>query len=260
MSYANLLLEISEHIATVTINRPEAMNSLSVPTLEELEQVLEALEKDPEVKVILITGAGEKAFVAGGDIKALSTMGATAARAFALLAHRILHRIEQGPKPVIAVINGYALGGGCELAMACDIRLANERAKFSQPEVNIGIIPGWGGTQRLPRLVGKGRALEMLYTGEMIDAQEAWRIGLVNKVVPAEKLMDEARALAAKICAKGQVSIRLAREAVQQGMEIDLQRANLLEADLFALCFDTADQKEGTLAFLEKRPATFTDA
>ena len=158
---------------------------------------------------------------------------------------------------MIAVLNGYTLGGGCELAMACDLRLASDKAKLGQPEVNIGIIPGWGGTQRLPRLVGKGRALEMLFTGEMIDAQEAWRIGLVNRVVPAGDLMAEARGLARKICAKGEISLRLLKEAVHQGMEFDLQRANLFEADLFALCFDTADQKEGMRAFLEKRPAEF---
>jgi len=260
MSYVNLLLEISEQIATVTVNRPQAMNALTVPTLEELEQVFIALENDPEVRVILVTGAGEKAFVAGGDISYLANLGAMEARNLALLAHRILQRIEHCSKPVIAVLNGYTLGGGCELALACDLRLASDKARLGQPEVNIGIIPGWGGTQRLPRLVGKGRALEMLLTGEMIDAQEAWRIGLVNKVYPAETLMNEARALARKICSKGAVSIRITKEAVHQGLEIDLQRANLLEADLFALCFDTADQKEGMRAFLEKRPAKFGGA
>jgi len=260
MTYENLLVETSEQIATVTVNRPQAMNSLSAPTLDELEAALGALEGDPGVRVILITGAGEKAFVAGGDITAFPTMGASAAHAFTLRSQRVLEGIERGTKPVIAVVNGYALGGGCELAMACDLRLASATARFGQPEVNLGIIPGWGGTQRLPRLVGKGRALAMLYTGEMIDAQEAWRIGLVNEVHPPEALMPAARALARKICAKGQTSIRLIREAVQQGMEMDLQRANRFEADLFALCFDTADQKEGARAFLEKRPPRFQGA
>lgn len=260
MPQADLLIEISQQIATVTVNRPQAMNSLTVPTLEELERTLAAVEADPAVRVVLITGAGEKAFVAGGDIGALSTMGPSAARAFAQLAHRILERIEGSSKPVIAVVNGYALGGGCELALACDLRLASATARFGQPEVNIGIIPGWGGTQRLPRLVGKGRALSMLLTGEMIDAQEAWRIGLVNEVHPPEALRAAARALALKICAKGPTSIRLVKEAVRQGMEMDLARANAFEADLFALCFDTADQKEGTRAFLEKRPPRFGGA
>jgi len=254
----NLLLDISEQIATVTINRPQAMNALTVPTLEELEQVFIALEQDPGVRVILVTGAGEKAFVAGGDISSLADLGVREARELALLAQRILQRIEQCGKPVIAVLNGYTLGGGCELALACDLRLASEKARIGQPEVNIGIIPGWGGTQRLPRLVGKGRALEMLLTGDMIDAHEACRIGLVNRVYPAESLMAEARALAGKICSKGPFSLRVMKEAVHQGMEVDLQSALRREADLFGLCFGGAEQREGMHAFLEKRPAKFT--
>jgi enoyl-CoA hydratase len=258
MNYDNLLLDISEQIATITINRPQAMNALTVPTLEELEQVFIALEQDAGVRVIMVTGAGEKAFVAGGDISHLVNLGVLEARELALLAQRILLRIEHCSKPVLAVINGYALGGGCELALACDLRLASDKARLGQPEVNIGIIPGWGGTQRLPRLVGKGRALEMLLTGDMIDAQEAWRIGLVNRVCPAETLMDEARALARKICGKGPFAIQVIKEAVHQGMEADLQGALLREADLFALCFGGAEQKEGMHAFLEKRPAKFS--
>ncbi|MDU0460918.1 MAG: enoyl-CoA hydratase-related protein [Geobacteraceae bacterium] len=257
MDYINLLLEISGQIATITINRPHAMNSLTVQTLEELEHAFIAMGNDPGVRVILVTGAGEKAFVAGGDISYLANLGAVEARELALLAQRVYQRIEHCSKPVIAVLNGYALGGGCELALACDLRLASEKARIGQPEVNIGIIPGWGGTQRLPRLIGKGRALEMLFSGEMIDAREAWRIGLVNKVYPAESLMDEARALAGKISSKGALSIRFIKDAVQQGMEVDLQRANLREADLFALCFGGEEQKEGMSAFLEKRPAKF---
>lgn len=258
MNYLNLLLDISEQIATVTINRPQAMNALTVQTLEELESVIIALDNDPGVRVILVTGAGEKAFIAGGDISYLANLGAVEARELALQAQRIFQRIEHSRKPVIAVLNGYTLGGGCELALACDLRLASEKARIGQPEVNIGIIPGWGGSQRLPRLIGKGRALEMIFSGEMIDAQEAWRIGLVNKVYPAGSLMEEARSLAKKICSKGALSIRFIKEAVHQGMEIDLQHANLREADLFGLCFGGAEQREGMQAFLEKRPAKFS--
>lgn len=257
MDYSNLVLEISERIATITINRPQAMNALTVQTLEELEHAFIAMENDPGVRVILVTGAGEKAFVAGGDISYLANLGAVEARELALLAQLVFQRIEHCRKPVIAVLNGYALGGGCELALACDLRLASEKAKLGQPEVNIGIIPGWGGTQRLPRLIGKGRALELLFSGEMIDAREAWRIGLVNRIYPAESLMAEARALAGKISSKGALSISFIKDAVHQGMEVDLQRANLREADLFALCFGGEEQKEGMSAFLEKRPAKF---
>lgn len=258
MNYSNLLLEISEQIATVTINRQHAMNALTVQTLEELEKAFIAMENDTGVRVILVTGAGEKAFVAGGDISYLANLGVVEARELALLAHRVFQCIEHSSKPVIAVLNGYTLGGGCELALACDLRLASEKARIGQPEVNIGIIPGWGGTQRLPRLIGKGRALEMLFSGEMIDAQEAWRIGLVNKIYPVESLMEEARTLAKRLCSKGALSIRFIKEVVHQGMEVDLQRANLREADLFALCFGGEEQKEGVRAFIEKRPAKFT--
>jgi len=258
MTFENLLLDISEQIATITINRPKAMNALSPDTIKELGAVVKLIQERDDVHVILITGAGEKAFVAGGDISTFADSGPLQAREFALLAQNVLNMIESGSKPVIAVLNGYTLGGGCELAMACDMRLASDTTKIGQPEVNIGIIPGWGGTQRLPRLVGKGLAMEMLMTGEMIDAAEAHRIGLVNRVFPADELMDKARELAGKIAAKGQVSIRLTKEAVQRGMELDLEHANRYEADLFALCFDTEDQKEGMAAFLEKRPAKFT--
>ncbi|PLY02270.1 MAG: crotonase [Desulfuromonas sp.] len=257
MTFDNLLLEISEQIATITINRPQAMNALSPDTIRELGAVIKLLQERDDVHVILITGAGDKAFVAGGDISTFAEAGPLEARGFALLAHNVLQMIETGSKPVIAVLNGYTLGGGCELAMACDVRLASDKVKIGQPEVNIGIIPGWGGTQRLPRLIGKGLALEMIMTGEMIDAAEAHRIGLVNKVYPADQLMEKARELAGKIAAKGQVSIRLTKEAVQRGLELDLEHANRYEADLFALCFDTEDQKEGMRAFLEKRSAEF---
>ena len=259
MNFVNLLIETRDRIATVTVNRPKVLNALDEATLKELDQAFSALEADPQVKVVILTGAGEKAFVAGGDIAAMQPLGPVAARAFAVMAQAVLGRIEHSPKPVIAAINGFALGGGCELAMACDLRIASETARLGQPEINLGIIPGWAGTQRLPRLVGKGRAKELLFTGEMIDAREAWRIGLVNRVVPAAELMNVVRELAGKIAGKGQVALSLAKEAVDRGLEMDLARANACEADLFGLCFATEDQKEGMLAFLEKRAAVFRD-
>ncbi len=218
-----------------------------------------SLEKNDGIKVIILTGAGQKAFVAGGDISAMENMSPMEGRAFALLAQTLLNRIERFRKPVIAAINGYALGGGCELAMSCDLRIASETARFGQPEVNLGIIPGWAGTQRLPRLIGKGRALELLFTGDMIDAAEAHRIGLVNRVVPADQLLEECRKLAGKIASKGQVAIRMIKEAVHNGLEMDSARAIGYEAELFGLCFSTEDQKEGMNAFLNKRKAEFRD-
>ena len=252
--------DIEEGIATLTINRPEVMNALNGDTLEALSKHIARVDSDPAVRVVIITGAGEKAFVAGGDIARMRDLGPLAAKDLALFAQDVLNQIERCSKPVIAAINGYALGGGCELAMACDLRIASESARFGQPEVNLGIIPGWAGTQRLPRLVGRGRALELVLTGELIDAQEAWRIGLVNKVVPHSELMVEARELASKIASRSMVVTRLCKEAVNNGLEMDLSRASQYEADLFGLCFGTADQKEGMSAFLEKRKPEFRDA
>jgi enoyl-CoA hydratase len=258
MSEGTLLLEKAEGIALITINNPQALNALTVATFQLLEQMLGGLEHDAAVRVVLLTGAGEKAFVAGGDIRYLDSLDVEGARAFALQAQRVYDRIESFPKPVIAVVNGYALGGGCELAMACDLRIAAETARFGQPEVKLGIIPGFAGTQRLARLVGKGRAKELVFSGEMIDAREAWRIGLVNRVVPADRLMSEARAVAAKMVDKSASAIRLAKEAIENGLEMDFARAARYEADLFALCFATADAREGLKAFVEKRPPHFT--
>jgi enoyl-CoA hydratase len=257
MEFTNLLLDKADGIATVTINRPKSLNALNAETLRELQTVFAHLAEAPEVGVVILTGAGEKAFVAGADIAAMQPLDATTARRFARLGHEVLHAIEKGPKPVIAAVNGFALGGGCELSMACDLRFASENAKFGQPEVNLGVIPGFGGTQRLARLVGKGRALELVLSGAMIDAAEAWRIGLVNKVVPQAELLGAARELAATILAKGPLAVRLAKEVVTGGLEMDLDRACAWEADLFGFCFATADQKEGMTAFLEKRPAKF---
>lgn len=256
MSYQNLLYQCQNKIAVVTINRPKAMNAINQATLLELNQLFQQLETD--VQVVILTGSGEKAFVAGADISEMQTIDAMAARRFAQLGHQLGATIENLSIPVIAAVNGFALGGGCELAMACDIRLACETARFGQPEVNLGVIPGFGGTQRLVRLIGKGRASELIYTGDMIDAAEALRIGLVNKVVPANDLLPVAQKMAAKIVTKGSIAIGLAKSAINNGSETDLARACAHEADLFGICFATADQKEGMQAFLEKRPAQFS--
>jgi enoyl-CoA hydratase len=257
MSDANLLLEKDAAIATITFNNPKALNALTEETFNGMEALLDELETDAEIRVIILTGAGDKAFVAGGDISHLATLDADGARQFALQAQRIIDRIENFPKPVIAAINGYCLGGGNELAMGCDLRVAADSAKFGQPEVKLGIIPGFAGTQRLARLIGKGRAKEMIYTGEMIDAAEAWRIGLVNRVVAKDRLIEEAKALAMKMCDMSPSAIKLSKEAIDNGMEMDFARAARYEADLFGLSFTTADCKEGISAFLEKRPAKF---
>ena len=257
MECNNLLIEISDDVAMVTINRPKALNALDGATMEELHRAFTLLEKDQRVQVIILTGAGKKAFVAGGDITYLQNLQPMTSREFALYGQQILNFIEALAKPVIAAVNGFALGGGSELAMACDIRIASDTARFGQPEVNLGVIPGFAGTQRLSRLVGKGRAKELLFTGEMITAQEAWRIGLVNKVVPQEELLQAAKEMARKIAGKGPLAVRFCKEAVNNGLEMEFDRASAYEADLFALCFTTRDQAEGMSAFVEKRPAKF---
>lgn len=258
MNYECLLIDIANRTAMVTINRPEALNAMNAQVLDELETAFTELEINESVDCIILTGSGKKSFVAGADIAAMQELDAAAAERFAKHGHAVLNRIEKCAKPVIAAVNGFALGGGCELAMACDVRVAADNAKFGQPEVNLGVIPGFGGTLRLTRLVGKGRAKEMIFTGDMVDAEEACRIGLANRVVPADELLDTVRVLAKKIVSKGQVAVRLAKEAVDNGLEMDLDRAGRYEACLFGLCFASADQKEGMQAFLEKRPAEFT--
>ncbi|MBS4023774.1 MAG: short-chain-enoyl-CoA hydratase [Dethiobacter sp.] len=257
MSFENILLERDGDAAVVTINRPKALNALNAATLQELDRVFTEIGSDDSVSVVIITGAGEKAFVAGADISFMKDLNAVAARGFAMLGQAVFNKIENLPQPVIAAINGFALGGGCELAMACDIRLASENARFGQPEVSLGVLPGFAGTQRLPRLVGKGLAKELIYTGDMIDANEAYRIGLVNKVYPAAELMAAAKKLAEKIASKGQVAICLAKSAVNQGLEMDSARGMAYEAEVFGLSFATEDQFEGMSAFLEKRRAEF---
>lgn len=258
MGSSQLLVRISEQIATITINRPEIMNALSVDLFHELKSVLDELEADDEVAVIILTGAGEKAFIAGGDINAMVDVSVQWAREFALLAQDVLNRIEELSKPVIAAINGYALGGGCELAMACDIRIAADTARLGQPEVKLGIIPGFAGTQRLARLVGKGKAKELIFTGDMIDAKEAQRIGLVNQVVPASELLAATRKMAATIASRSRTAVKFSKQVIDNGLEMDVKRAGLYEADLFSLCFAYEDRREGMLAFIEKRVAEFT--
>lgn len=259
MDNDTLLVTTSDGISTITINRPAAMNAMTPAMIGELGEIVGRLSASPETRVVIITGAGAKAFVAGGDIAIMRTQSALEARETAVLAHRVFAAIEQSPKTFIAAINGYALGGGCELAMSCDIRIASDTARFGQPEINIGILPGFGGSQRLPRLIGKGRALEMILTGDMIDAREACRIGLVNRVVAPDELAQTARELAAKIASKSLAALRLCKEAVVHGLEMPLADACRYEADLFGLCFATSDQKEGMAAFVEKRPPRFTD-
>ncbi len=257
MNLKNLLVEIADGTAVVTINRPKALNALNEETLRELQCAFVGLAEDTNVQVIIITGSGEKAFVAGADISAMQPLDALQAREFAKLGHEVMRSIEACPKPVIAAVNGFALGGGCELALGCDIRIAAENARFGQPEVNLGVIPGFGGTQRLARLVGKGLAMEIILTGDMLDAAEAHRIGLANKVIAQAELLDTAKAMAAKIASKGPLAVKLAKEAIRNGLEMDLDKANQYEAELFGLCFASEEQKEGMQAFLEKRPAKF---
>ena len=257
MDFKNLQVEITNRIAVVTINRPEALNALNEATLAELRVFFTEVNGNDAVQVVIVTGSGQKAFVAGADIVAMQQLSALEARQFSKLGHEMMRSIECCSCPVIAAVNGFALGGGCELALSCDIRIASDNARFSQPEANLGVIPGFGGTQRLARIVGKGRALELLFTGDMIGAVEAHRIGMVNRVVAQEELLETATAMATKIISKGPYAVRQVKEAVRIGLEMDLDRANQYETEMFGLCFASQDQKEGMLAFLEKRPANF---
>jgi enoyl-CoA hydratase len=253
----NLLLERDGGVAIVTVNRPKVLNALSMQTLDELRRTVLALKHDDTVRAVIVTGAGDKSFIAGADINELAVQTPTTGREHALVGQHVLDLIENMGKPVIAAINGYALGGGCELAMACTIRLAADTAKLGQPEINLGIMPGYAGTQRLARLVGRGRALELLLTGDQIPALEAYRLGLVNRVVPAAELMREARKLAAALAAKAPIAVRYIIDAVNRGLQMTLADAQVLEATLFGLVASTEDMREGTKAFLEKRKAEF---
>jgi enoyl-CoA hydratase len=256
-NYENILFEKKNSIGYVTIHRPAKLNALNHSVMKELDDVFALIRKDPEIRAVILTGSGEKAFVAGADIGELATMSPTEGKEFSLWGQRVFRNIEDLGKPVIAAINGFALGGGCELAMACTIRIASENARIGQPEVKLGIIAGYGGTQRLPRLVGKGMALQLLLTGEQISGAEACQIGLVNKVVPLTELIPTAEKLAQAMSANAPLALRYSLEAVHHGMEMTQQEGLFLEATLFGLCCATEDMKEGTKAFLEKRPAQF---
>jgi enoyl-CoA hydratase len=257
MNFQNITFEKKNSIAYVTINRPKVLNALNMDTMEELRGAFHDIKNDASVRVVILTGAGEKSFVAGAEIGELAKHNAVEGKEYTHRGQSVLDLIEDLGKPVIACINGFALGGGCELAMACTMRLASENAKLGQPEVKLGVIPGYGGTQRLPRLVGKGIAMQMLLAGEMISAAEAHRIGLVNEITSAAELIPRAEAIAQKIIANAPLAVQYAMEAVNKGIEMTLQEGLYLEAVLFGVCCATEDKKEGTTAFLEKRPAQF---
>jgi enoyl-CoA hydratase len=254
---STLLFELTDGIARITVNRPDKLNALNAIVIAELGDAVTRIETDSAVRGAILTGAGAKAFVAGADIAELTEQGAAGGRTRALVGQQVFRRMERCGKPVIAAVNGFALGGGCELAMACHLRVASEQARFGQPEVKLGIAPGYGGTVRLPRLVGKGRALELLLTGEMIDAQEALRIGLVNRVVPADRLLPEAEAMMRTILTNGPLAVRACLEAVDNGLDMTVDQALLLEASYFGLLSATEDMREGTQAFIEKRKPSF---
>jgi enoyl-CoA hydratase len=257
MPFENLLVDRDGPVALVTVNRPRVLNALNSQTLDELRRVVLDLKQDDGVRAIVITGAGEKAFVAGADINELAVLSPAAGREHALAGQHVFDLIENLGKPVIAAINGFALGGGCELAMACTLRLAADTAKLGQPEINLGLIPGYAGTQRLARLVGTGRALEIILTGTPVAAAEAERIGLVNRVVPAAELLNEARKLAAQLAAQAPIAVRYIIAAINKGVEMGFAESSVFEATLFGLVASTADMREGTRAFLEKRKAQF---
>ena len=254
MSYETLLCEVKDQVATVTLNRPKVLHALNSQVFDDLESVFRTFAADPAVRVILLTGSGEKAFAAGADINEIAATDATTGQAKARRGQSVFRLIETCGKPVIALVNGFALGGGCELAMSCTIRIASETARLGQPEVKLGLIPGYGGTQRLPRLVGAPAALKLLLTGDMIPAAEALRIGLVDEVVPADQLIPRGEALAKAIVAMAPLAVAGCIEAVQRGTALDLEAALKIEAEIFGRLCGSADKTEGTSAFLEKRP------
>jgi enoyl-CoA hydratase len=257
VAYENILREDRDGIAFVTVNRPDKLNALNNATIGELLHAFDAVAADDRVRAAILTGAGDKAFVAGADISELAQQTAITARPLALRGQRLMNTIEACPKPVVAAVNGYALGGGCELALACHIRTASDNAQFGLPEVTLGIIPGYGGTQRLPRIVGKGRALELILTAQRVNAEEALRIGLVNKVFPAATLMAETEKLVRRVLGMGPVAVRFALDAVNHGSDMPLRDGLNFEATFFGLLAGTEDCREGMKAFLEKRPAKF---
>ena len=258
MNFENILLEKKNSIAYVTVNRPKVLNALNMATMEELRAAFHDIKNDSAIRVVIFTGAGEKAFIAGADIGELAKQDAVTGKEYTHRGQNVLNLIENLGKPVIACINGFALGGGCELAMACDIRIASERAKFGQPEVGLGLMPGYGGTQRTARLTGRGMAMYLCLSGEMIDAQEAYRAGLVQKVVPADVLLDETKRIAGQIAAKAPLAVEATKRAIASGISLSIEAGLELEALAFGSLIGTADFAEGTTAFLEKRQARFT--
>ena len=252
-----VLFHIDGHIATITINKPQVLNALSTEVLTDLNQALDEVEKAGNIYAVVITGAGEKSFVAGADISEMKDKNKTQAAEYGAFGNKVFLRIENFPCPVIAAVNGFALGGGCELAMACDIRIASETARFAQPETGLGITPGFGGTQRLARLVGMGKAKQLIYTAEIIPAQEAYRIGLVDELAEPEELMDKAVAMAKTIQKNAKLAVQYAKQAINTGIQTDIDSGMTIEEHVFGLCFATEDQKEGMQAFLEKRKANF---
>jgi enoyl-CoA hydratase len=259
MGYETIIIGQEGSVGVLKLNRPQALNALNGKVISELIAALDEIEKEVMPKVLIITGSGEKAFVAGTDITEMESLTSFEAREFASLASKAIDKVENLDRPVIAAINGFALGGGCELAMACDIRIASEKARLGQPEINLGIIPGSGGTQRLARLVGSSKAKQLIFTGEVVDAKTALDIGLVDRVVPNDHLMDEAKKIAAVISSKSKVALALAKSAINRGLDLDLRTALNYEIECFAQCFASEDQREGMRAFLEKRKANFTD-
>ena len=257
MSYENILYEVKDQVARITVNRPHVLNALNRATVEELDRAFDAARADAGVRVLIITGAGEKSFVAGADINELAKQSPVEGKEYSLFGQAAFHKLETMGKPSIAAINGFALGGGCELALCCSIRIASKNARLGQPEVKLGLLPGYGGTQRLARLCGKGVAHELLLSGEMIPADEALRVGLVNHVVELPELIPAAEKIAQKIVANAPLAVKYAMEAVEHGMEMTQEEGLFLEATLFGLCCATEDMREGTKAFLEKRPAKF---
>ena len=257
MAYENIIYQTDDNIATITFNRPKALNALNAALLEEFSKALDEISTDENIGVLVLTGAGDKSFVAGADINELATYNPLTAKNFSRKGHNIIAKLQELPVVVIAAVNGFALGGGTEIAIASDFIYASENAKFGQPEINLGVIPGFGGTQRLPRLIGMNMAKELVFTGKMISALEAEKIGLVNKVIPHDQLMEEVIKTAKEIASKGKTSLRAAKQAINHGMNTDLATGIHIEIDGFGLCYASSDSKEGTSAFLEKRKATF---
>ncbi len=257
MEYNNIVVQVKEGIATITFNRPEVLNALSAEALKEFSHALDKINADEDIRALILTGAGEKSFIAGADIKQFLTFNTLKAKSFSEMGHSLMNKLQELLIPVIAAVNGFALGGGCEVALACDFIYASENAMFGLPEITLGIIPGFGGTQRLSRLIGMSMAKEMIFTGKMIPAAEAKDIGLANRVCSQEKLMDEVIKTAKTMASKGKVSVRAAKQAINNGMNVNLATGCSIEIDAFALCFTSPDAKEGTLAFLEKRKPDF---